>query len=473
MSDLIPVKQIDTHLIQPHNPQKKIYTRSISGLFNTIRNTSVAFLMLGFFLLPWLNMNERQAVYFDITNRQFNIFFMTFWPQDFILLSALLIICAFGLFFITVFAGRVWCGYTCPQTIWTLIFIWIEEKVEGRRNNRIKLDNQGFSFSKLIKKSIKHSAWLFVAFMTAFSFVGYFSPIRDLFPNMANMILNWWEISFLIICTVLTYLNAGWMREKVCIYMCPYARFQSVMFDPDTLIVSYDTKRGEPRGARKKDSYDPIDAGNLTQGDCIECELCVQVCPTGIDIRHGLQYQCIGCALCIDACDSIMDKMEYPRGLIRYTSESSLEGKPTHWLRPRIIGYFVALVAMIGLLVFFLNTREPLNIEIIKSRGSLYSMTDSDNVSNSFTLKVMNMSQDTHNYKIEVSGMENISLSNHDMLTLAPGEVVDVLLNVIVPMSSVQRPNNTITFSLEQLDGKKFRIEKEGRMTCPTQSTLH
>ena len=251
------------------------------------------------------------------------------------MLAFLLIIAAFALFAVTTFAGRIWCGYTCPQTVWTSIFMWLEQKTEGSRNQRIKLDKAPWSLEKLRRKCLKHGAWLFVGFVTGLLSSVISTPISELLPDLVTCQLAGWQLFWTIFFTLATYINAGWMREQVCTYMCPYARFQSVMFDHDTLIVSYDKQRGEPRGSRKRSA----DHGELGLGDCIDCELCVQVCPTGIDIRDGLQYECIGCALCVDACNSVMDKMEYPQGLIRYTSEHELQGGTTHWLRPRIIGY--------------------------------------------------------------------------------------------------------------------------------------
>ena len=266
---------------------------------------------------------------FDLPARKFHILYMTFWPQDFPLLAWLLIIAAFTLFTVTVSAGRVWCGYTCPQTVWTSIYMWIEQRVEGSRNQRIKLDKAPWSAGKLAKKITKHGMWLGVGFLTGLTFVGYIYPIRDLVYDILTLQVGAWGAAWTVFFTLATYINAGWMREQLCIYVCPYARFQSVMFDQDTLTVAYDATRGEPRGARRRDA--DRDAGDL--GDCISCQLCVQVCPTGIDIRDGLQYQCIGCALCIDACDSVMDKMGYEPGLIRYASERELAGDKTHWLR--------------------------------------------------------------------------------------------------------------------------------------------
>ena len=337
-SELIDVQEIapsEVAELDLYQKREKVYTRKIEGFYQRLRLYTGWPLLIAYFLLPWISINGRQAVWFDLPERKFHIFTMTFWPQDFPLLAFLLIIAAFGLFAVTVVAGRVWCGYTCPQTVWTSIFMWIEQKAEGSRNQRIRLDKGPWTLSKVMRKIGKHGGWLLVAFATGMTFVGYFYPMRELVVELATLSTGKWQALWTLFFTLATYINAGWMREQVCIYMCPYARFQSVMFDRDTLIVSYDPARGEPRGSRKR-SADPAELG---LGDCIDCDLCVQVCPTGIDIREGLQYECIGCALCIDACDSVMHKMGYEPGLIRYTSENALEGKKTHWARPRVIGY--------------------------------------------------------------------------------------------------------------------------------------
>nr|BFE89746.1 hypothetical protein GCM10020185_02820 [Pseudomonas brassicacearum subsp. brassicacearum] len=313
----------------------------------------------------WLNWGGRQAVLWDLSESKFHIFGATFWPQDFILLSALLIIAAFGLFAITVFAGRVWCGYTCPQSSWTWIFMWCEKITEGERNQRIKLQAAPWGLNKLLRRSAKHTLWLAISLLTGLTFVGYFTPIRPLAEELLTLQMAGVSLFWVLFFTAATYLNAGWLREAVCMHMCPYARFQSVMFDKDTLTISYDAARGEIRGPRKREA----NPANIGLGDCIDCQMCVQVCPTGIDIRDGLQMECIGCAACIDACDSIMDKMGYAHGLIKYTSEHQLQGGKTHLLRPRLIGYTAVLLVMIGALVVALMQRPMVSLDVSKDRG--------------------------------------------------------------------------------------------------------
>lgn len=418
----IPVKNITPKEKTILAPGEKIQVREIHGLFQKIRSYSLWGLMALFFATSWLNWGDRQAILFDLPARQFHFFGITFWPQDFFLLSALLIISAYGLFTVTNLAGRVWCGYTCPQSSWSFVFMWIEEKTEGTRNKRIKMDKAPMSLDKFIRRGTKHLLWLLLALATGLTFIGYFSPIRDLVPNLLSFDLNSWELFWVGFFTLATYLNAGWLREQVCIHMCPYARFQSVMFDQDTLIVSYDEKRGEGekgRGARKK-GIDPQAEG---LGDCIDCSLCVQVCPTGIDIRDGLQYQCIGCALCIDACDSIMDKMGYEPGLVRYTTEHALEGGTTHFMRPRLIGYSLVLLLMITGFAYAMMSRTAFELDIIRDRGSLYQLTPNDTVTNSYTLEMMNMSQHELEYRIKIEGLNSFTSDVPETVTLHSNEL--------------------------------------------------
>ncbi|MBO4969903.1 MAG: cytochrome c oxidase accessory protein CcoG, partial [Pseudomonas sp.] len=366
-----------------------IHTRSFTGLFRTLRIVGAGLLFLLFFGTVWLNWDGRQAVLWDLSESKFHIFGATFWPQDFILLSALLIIAAFGLFAITVFAGRVWCGYTCPQSTWTWLFMWCEKITEGDRNQRIKLQAAPWRLNKILRRTAKHSLWLAISVMTALTFVGYFTPVRPLATELLTLEIAGISLFWMLFFTGATYISAGWLREAVCMHMCPYARFQSVMFDKDTLAISYDVARGENRGPRKR-GVEPKQAG---LGDCIDCYMCVQVCPTGIDIRDGLQMECIGCAACIDACDSVMEKMGYAPGLVRYTSEHELQGGKTHLLRPRLIGYAVVLVVMIGALVMALNMRTMVSLDVIKDRG-LFRENSQGQIENIYSLKIINKTQE-------------------------------------------------------------------------------
>ncbi len=443
----------------------KLYVRAISGFFQRLRTFSLWGLILGYFITPWINLQGHQAVWFDLPTRQFHIWGITFWPQDFILLAWLMIIAAFGLFTITTLAGRVWCGYTCPQTAWTLIFMWVEEKIEGTRNQRMKLDKAPWSANKFSKKFAKHSIWLVISLLTGIAFVGYFYPVRELVPDLLSFgIESSWAIFWLVFFTLATYGNAGWLREQVCTHMCPYARFQAVMFDQDTLIVSYDEKRGERgtgRGTRKK-GLDPV---KEDIGDCIDCSICVQVCPVGIDIRDGLQYQCIGCALCIDACDSVMDKMDYEKGLIRYTNEHALKGNKVHILRPKLIGYAFALIAMVGVFGYTVFNRTPLELDVMRDRGALYTNTSDGRVQNSYQLKIMNMSQEPHDFSIQLSGLEKGELVGKSQITLKNGEVGSLPMSIKVSAWELKTSRTDVEFTVTRDDG--LQVSKESRFIGP------
>lgn len=454
-------KQADvSKTIELYESRKKIYVKKISGLFQQIRKFSLWALMAMYFSICWISINGQQLVHFDLPARKFHIYGMTFWPQEFVLLALLLIICAYGLFFITTLFGRVWCGYTCPQTSWTFIFMWIEEKVEGSRNQRMKLDKASFSTEKLVKKSLKHLLWLLVAFGTGLTFVGYFYPIRELVPDILTLnIDNTWALFWIGFFTIATYLNAGWLREQVCLYMCPYARFQSVMFDEDTLVVSYDAERGDPRGSRKRKS-DYKDQG---LGDCVDCGMCVQVCPTGIDIRDGLQYECIGCALCVDACDSIMDKMNYEPGLISYTTETTLAGGKSHILRPKSIAYATLLLGMIGAFAYSVATRIPLEVDVIRDRGALYQLTGMGMVENSYILKVMNMSDESQQFEVSVEGVDGIKVTTDTLINVAAGEVFTLPTSIEVDPANMSSTHYDIEITVQSLDNPDMVASSESR----------
>ena len=443
--------------------REKIYTRAFSGLFRNLRLAGGALLFVLYFGTVWLTWNGRQAVWWDLPERKFYIFGATFWPQDFILLSALLIICAFGLFFITVFAGRVWCGYTCPQSVFTWVFMWAEKVTEGDRNQRMKLDKAPMSANKFLRKAAKHSIWLAVSLAIGITFVGYFTPIRDLVPDLVTLQVGGWALFWVGFFTLATYGNAGYLREQVCIYMCPYARFQSVMFDKDTLIVSYDPRRGERRGPRKKDA----DYKAMGLGDCIDCTMCVQVCPTGIDIRDGLQIECIGCAACIDACDTIMDKMNYPRGLISYTTEHNLSGQKTHLVRPRLIGYAVALTAMMGVFAYAVSDRALVKLDVLKDRV-LYRENEQGRIENVYTLKVMNKAQSEQTFIIEAVGLEGLQYEGRNEVRAEAGELVTVPVELSVAPEQLPSSTNEVIFHIRSADDSSIEDEAESRFIGPS-----
>ncbi|MEH6586487.1 MAG: cytochrome c oxidase accessory protein CcoG [Halioglobus sp.] len=461
--DLQEVAPAEVGEVDLYQRRERIYTRKVEGFFQKIRLYTGWPLLLGYFVLPWLSLNGQQSVLFDLPARKFHILGLTFWPQDFHMLAFLLIISAYALFAVTTLAGRVWCGYTCPQTVWTTMFMWVEQKTEGSRNQRIKLDKAPMSMGKFGKKFMKHTAWLFIAFMTGLTFVGYFYGIQDLLIDLVTLKAAGWGLFWTAFFTVATYLNAGYLREQVCKYMCPYARFQAVMFDQDTLIVSYDQKRGDPRGSRKKTA----DLGDLGLGECIDCELCVQVCPTGIDIRDGLQYECIGCALCIDACDSVMDKMDYPRGLVRYTSEHELAGGTTHWLRPRIVGYVVVLFIMIGVFSYNMFSRIPLELTIIRDRNQLYVTTDTGAVDNIYTLQMVNMDPNSHVFEISVAGLDQAEIIGDTQYTLNGGEVRSISLRLRAMPEDLDKPSTEFDFKAQAIDMASLQITHESRFIKP------
>ncbi|WP_027859147.1 cytochrome c oxidase accessory protein CcoG [Marinobacterium jannaschii] len=443
--------------------REHIYVKFYKGLFKNFRVISGFMMLAMFFGFSWLQWDGRQAVLFDLPNRQFHVFGLTFWPQDFMLLSWLLIILAFTLFFVTVFAGRLWCGYACPQFVWTWFFLWAERVTEGDRNQRMKLDKAAWSKDKILRKSAKHALWLIIGAASAIAFVGYFSPIRELIPNIMILNLGPWESWWLAFFTVGTYGAAGWLREQVCIYMCPYARFQSVMFDQDTLIISYDEARGESRGKRKKNA--DYKAEGL--GDCIDCGNCVHVCPVGIDIRDGLQYECVACGACVDACDDIMDRMGYERGLVRYTTEHQLDGNTTHILRPRLIGYFVCLVAMFIAFAYTLYSRIPLEVDIIRDRGKLFVETPNGLIENVYTLKLANKEQVDHQYTISVKGLDGLKLIGDSIVTVKSGELLDHPVRLHIDPRYISKPNYDISFQVQATDDESIIIDEESRFIGP------
>ncbi|SEB95529.1 cytochrome c oxidase accessory protein FixG [Pseudomonas saponiphila] len=468
MSERIPVRLVETFEASPPKQMKSkttdkhVYTRSFTGLFRTLRMTGAGFLFLLFFGTVWLNWGGRQAVLWDLAESKFHIFGATFWPQDFILLSALLIICAFGLFAITVFAGRVWCGYTCPQSSWTWLFMWCEKVTEGERNQRIKLQAAPWGLNKLARRAMKHTLWLGISLLTGLTFVGYFTPIRPLAHELLTLQIGGLSLFWVLFFAAATYINAGWLREAVCMHMCPYARFQSVMFDKDTLTISYNPVRGESRGPRKRD-VKPADVG---LGDCIDCQLCVQVCPTGIDIRDGLQMECIGCAACIDACDSIMDKMGYARGLIAYTSEHQLQGGKTHLLRPRLVGYSAVLLVMIGALVLALVQRPMVSLDVSKDRG-LFRENAMGQIENIYSLKIINKTQERQNYRLALVDGDGFELQGKTELSLAPGEIIDLPVSVAMTQDRAQSSSQAISFKVADSDEPSVYAVAKSRFVAP------
>ncbi|MDH3316039.1 MAG: cytochrome c oxidase accessory protein CcoG [Gammaproteobacteria bacterium] len=445
--------------------REKVYPREVHGVFAALRVTAVLVLLGLFYGVCWLRWDGKQLLLFDLPGRKFHVFGWTLFPQDFPYLTFMLIIAALSLFLFTAVAGRLFCGYACPQTVWTEVFLWLERKVEGDRQKQMKLDKSPWTGRKLLIKSSKHAIWIAFSLWTGFTFVGYFTPITELGSRLLALNLGPWETFWSLFYGFATYGNAGWMREQVCIYMCPYARFQSAMFDRDTLIISYDKGRGEPRGSRKK-SLDHRSAG---LGDCIDCTICVQVCPTGIDIREGLQYQCIACAACVDACDQVMERMNYPKGLIRYTSENAVGGAPARISRPRVVIYGVILLGLAAALGVSLALRTPLILDVIRDRNALYRETPEGLVENVYTLKIVNMDDADHDFSISVRGIEGVELLlDRAPVEVAGGEVLSIPVRLRVDPYSLENPSSRVVFELAAMDNPSLRVETKGRFLGPS-----
>jgi cytochrome c oxidase accessory protein FixG len=422
-------------LVSLYVKTKKIYPRAVAGLFSNWRWALVWLTQIVFYGIPWLMWNDRQAVLFDLGTRRFYVFGLVLYPQDFIYLTGLLIVSAYALFLFTAIAGRLWCGYACPQTVYTEIFLWIEKKFEGDRQKRMKLDDGPWTSDKILRKTGKQLAWTVFSLWTGFTFVGYFTPIHTLAAEAISFGFGPWEWFWVLFYGFATYGNAGHMREQVCKYMCPYARFQSAMFDKDTLIISYDAERGDPRGSRNK-KVDPRKAG---LGDCVDCGLCVQVCPTGIDIRKGLQYECIGCAACIDVCDGVMDKMGYEKGLVRYATQNGLAG---HWtkaqmikraVRPRVLiytGILLLIMAAVGVSIW---TRSPFKVDIIRDRASLARLVEDGRIENLYRIQIMNAAESKQQYRVSVDGLQDMQLSQPVEVELGSAEAKWVTVGVQIP----------------------------------------
>jgi len=441
--------------------QKKIYPRSISGLFARWRWGMVFLTQLVFYGLPWFEWGQRQMVLFDLGARRFYIFGLVLYPQDFIYLTGLLIISALSLFLFTAVAGRLWCGFACPQTVYTEMFMWIEHKIEGDRSARMRLDNGAWTAEKIRKKFLKQVVWIAVALWTGFTFVGYFVPIRELGTELLAL-QGGWQIFWVLFYGFATYGNAGYMREQVCKYMCPYARFQSAMFDKDTLVVSYDVERGEPRGPRNK----TVDRKAKGLGDCIDCTLCVQVCPVGIDIRKGLQYECIGCGLCVDACDTVMGKMQYPKGLIRFSTQN---GVAQHWsraqmlrrvLRPRVLIYGAALAALCIAMMASLVTRTPLKVDVVRDRAALSRIVAGGKLENIYRLQIMNATEGAQRYRISASGLQGLEVATETDVDIGAAESRWVAVRLRIPYGAVPAGSHPVQFEIRALDRDAHVTEK-------------
>jgi len=440
----------DAEMVSLYESHKKIYPRSVSGLFSRWRWVFVWLTQLVFYGLPWLEWGQRQAVLFDLGARRFYIFGLVLYPQDFIYLTGLLVISALSLFLFTAVAGRLWCGYACPQTVYTEIFLWIEHRIEGDRSARMRLDAGPWSLNKIARKGGKQLAWLAVAFWTGFTFVGYFTPIRELGLEFTQWRLSGWETFWVFFYGFATYGNAGYMREQVCKYMCPYARFQSAMFDKDTLIVTYDTERGEPRGARSRKA----DPAALKLGACVDCSLCVQVCPTGIDIRKGLQYECIGCGACADVCDTVMDKMGYARGLVKYSTQNAIRNKWTraetwrHVLRPRVLIYTGILAAVCVAMLASLALRTPFKVDVVRDRGVLARIVSGGMIENVYRLQIMNATEQPQEFHVSASGLPGLKVASEDEVIVEPTQAHWLVVRLQLPYEGASSGTHPIHFDI-------------------------
>ena len=453
------MSETEHHLYLQH---EKIYPREVHGKFAFFRLSGVVGLLTIYFLTPWIQWNGRQAVLFDLPQRKFLIFDLIVWPQDLYLLAALLVIAGVSLFLFTALAGRLWCGYSCPQTVWTEVFLWIERRVEGTWSAQIRLDKSAISIDKAIRKVLKHSAWIAVSVATAVTFVGYFKPIDELWKELIELSLHPWPLIWVMFFTVATYVNAGWMREQICLYMCPYARFQSAMFDPDTLIISYDSERGEPRGGRKRN----IDHKAAGMGDCINCTMCVQVCPTGIDIRDGLQYECIGCAACVDACDQVMTKMNYPKGLIRYTTENLLKKMPSQIVRTRSVTFSVILILLIAGVSYSILNRNLVEMDVMRDRNVLYRDVGNSVIENIYTVRILNKDQQDHRFDFEVKGLENAEMLIDAQQAFVPsGGVSDVVLTLRAQVAF--HGSREVIFRISALDDSMIFSDAVAKFIAP------
>jgi len=443
---------------------EKVYPKQAHGRFARLRVASILLLLGIFYGVPLVRWEGHQAVLFDLPARKFHIFGLTLWPQDFVYLAGLLILAGLSLFFFTALAGRIWCGYACPQTVWTEAYIWMERKIEGTRSQQMKRDKAPWSWQKFRIKATKQSIWLVFSLWTGFTFVGYFTPIDQLAAKFIAFNLGPWETFWIFFYGFATYGNAGFMREQVCMYMCPYARFQSAMFDTDTLIVAYDEKRGEPRGSRKKNT-DKAAAGI---GDCVDCTLCYQVCPTGIDIRNGLQYECIACSACIDACDEVMDKVGYDRGLIRYTTENAIENKPSKILRPRIIIYAIILAIATTTVFYSLSQRVALDLDVIRDRNRLYRETNEGLIENVYTLKILNMDSNPHRFVLHADGIPDIELfTDVEFIDVDSGTVSELIVRLRADEANLKEQSESVRFYLQAEDANHLAVEEEARFLGP------
>lgn len=451
-------EQNNTSEIEYFAAQKKIFPKNVTGRFRTLK-WAIMVICLGIYyftpLLRWSRPGDipDQAILIDLPARRAYFFMIEIWPQEVYYLTGILILAAVALFFVTSLLGRVWCGYLCFQTVWTDLFIKVEHLIQGDRNARIKLDNGPLTFEKIWKKGLTHFIWLLIGFLTGGAFVFYFNDAPVLWNDIINFQVSSTIMAFVFGLTISTYIMAGFAREQVCTYMCPYARFQSAMFDRETLIIGYDKTRGETRGKSKGTNREGL-------GDCIDCSLCVQVCPTGIDIRNGLQMECIACGLCVDACDNVMEKIGKPKGLVRYDTEHNLElraqghNPELHLLRPRTIYYTILLSTVCGLMLTSLLMRSPLELHAIHDRNPLFVMMSDGTIRNGYDIKILNKAHEERHFTLTVSGIDNAQI---ELQGVEGASVQDMKVKpdsvgafrVFVLAQDIKKPSSDIVFQVK------------------------
>ncbi len=443
-------------IIKPYKSQTSVYVREQKGFYQRIRRYINWLLMFVFIAIPFVQFNDQQAVLLDVVKQEFRIFNLTFWPQDFILLAGIFMVAAFALFFVTTWLGRVWCGYVCPQTVWTLAYVWVEHRIEGTRNKRMALDKAPWTLSKVYKKTLKHIIWQLMSLFTATTFISYFIPVNELYSTMLTFdwsgAVTFWVLFF----ALATYGNAGWMREHVCIHLCPYSRFQSAMFDKNTLLVAYDAERGENRAPRKRKD----DAKALGLGDCVDCNLCVDVCPAGIDIRNGIQYECINCGLCIDACDQTMERFNYPKGLISYTSEQQLAGKKSSRFNLKLVSYAGLTLMFILLLGIWIDSRIPLEANIIRDRTALFRVNYEGIVENTYTLKILNKTQQPLHFDIKVKNLSDTKLNLPKNVRIAAGVMEEIPVTIALDGYELEKKITNFDFIIQAVEQPNILVQK-------------
>ena len=479
---IIPIKPVSVQtntgdssddLVSLYQEPGKIYSRSVAGVFARLRWVMVWVTQLVFYGVPWLQWNDRQGVLFDLSGSRFFIFGLVLHPQDLIYLAILLVLAALALFFFTAVAGRLWCGYACPQTVYTEIFLWLERVTEGDRLARMRLDGARWGAEKLARKSAKQALWISLSLFTGFTFVGYFTPIHELVRELVTLSFSPWEWFWVLFYGFATYGNAGYLREQICKQMCPYARIQSALTDMDSMVIAYDTERGEARGSRARAAAPKA----LGLGDCIDCTLCVQVCPTGIDIRNGLQNECIACAACIDVCDEVMTKMNYPKGLIRYSSGKGMTDKltPTQMVkrvwRPRVWAYGLLFLFALSIFVGGLSTRKGFAVDVIKDRGTMARETGTGDIENIYRLKIMNTTESTQTYTASVHGLPGLALVTDPVLRVPPAGIGSLTVRLTLSAlaaQDLQGKASPIVFRIETpKDGKMTAVEEKSTFVIP------